>query len=71
MCGEKEVTKYCFGTNIPVIGGDSGSPVVNENFELEGLVRAYAMGVFSYINKIENFVNYKPLVKQKIDVKKD
>lgn len=69
--GEQHFTKYCFGTNIPVIGGDSGSPLIDENYNLKGLARTNAGNILSYVTKIENLINYKPMVKQKIDGKKD
>lgn len=47
--------KYFFGTDIPVIGGDSGTPLVNSDFELIGLC-SYYNGPLGYFSKIENFI---------------
>lgn len=60
-----DFTKYCFGTNIPVISGDSASPIVNSRYELIGLTKVH-VNELGYATKIENFVNYKPIIKKEI-----
>ena len=44
--------EYTFGIDFPVQGGDSGCPVVNDKFELLGLVKYHVDNKFGYISKI-------------------
>ncbi|NPE26724.1 trypsin-like peptidase domain-containing protein [Methanococcoides sp. SA1] len=46
-----------FGFDFAVEQGDSGCPVVNEDFELVGLARIDAFRKLGYINKIQLYAN--------------
>ncbi len=46
-----------FGIDIPVHPGDSGSPVVNDKYELLGLAAFVAFNKFGYINKIKLYTD--------------
>lgn len=54
---ELTYTKGCFGVDIVTMGGDSGTPLINTDFELLGLVQA-TIGGLGYINKIEHYLEY-------------
>jgi len=54
--GDDRLTKNCFGIDIGAIGGDSGTPCVNEDFELLGLVRSSVGNVLGYVIGIEHFL---------------
>ena len=55
---EDQTSKSLFGTDINIVPGDSGCPVVNSNFELLGLCSARVFGHFSYIVRIGEFLKY-------------
>jgi len=48
-------TKNCFGIDARVFPGDSGTPIVNKDFELLGLVSVQFLN-FGYIKKIEEYL---------------
>ena len=49
--------KSFFGINVPTHGGDSGSPIVNDRFELLGLSRFHMSNKFSYANRISVYLD--------------
>lgn len=62
-----------FGMNIPVIPGDSGTPIVNEDFKLIGLtsysivgVLGYGIRINSFKKELENLKPNKSSLKEKI-----
>ena len=52
--GDLQFTSKGFGLDISVISGDSGSPVVSEDFKLLGIANVQVYGL-SYAIKIEEF----------------
>lgn len=57
----QQKTKNCFGISSGVIPGDSGTPVVNSNFELLGLIKLTPFGnypVLGYVCKIEKYLQH-------------
>jgi hypothetical protein len=54
---ELECTKGCFGIDIVTISGDSGTSLVNSDFELLGLVQSTVNGL-GYINRIQHYLEY-------------
>lgn len=46
-----------FGADMLIHGGDSGSPVVNDKFELLGLAESIVHGKFSYVNRISTYLD--------------
>lgn len=45
-----------FGTNIPIHNGDSGCPVVNDKFELLGIMTFSVQKKFAYANRISTYL---------------
>lgn len=54
-----DLSKYTFGTNISVIPGDSGSPLVNEDYKLIGIGKMYfeELGYFTKIEEVMKYIN--------------
>ena len=50
--------KNCFGIDKVLIPGDSGTPIVNSNYDLLGLCAFSIRGSLGYVKKIEEFINY-------------
>ncbi len=48
-----------FGIDIPVIVGDSGTPVVSSDFKLLGLSAISFMNALGYVKRIEEFTKYE------------
>ena len=40
--------EHMFGYNVPLIGGDSGTPIISDKFEVVGLSQRVYMGVLGY-----------------------
>jgi len=53
----RELTTNCFMMDVPGIPGDSGSPVVNKDFELVGVTHAGGDKVRSAITHIEHYID--------------
>ncbi len=56
---DAELTKNCFGIDIGIIPGDSGSPVVNSKFELLGLTDLNPFKdypILGYIKRIDQYL---------------
>jgi hypothetical protein len=51
------MSDYCFGIDKPLIPGDSGTPTINENYQLIGINTLTAFNQLGYITKIEHVLN--------------
>ena len=56
--GKDNVTKDCFAVNTPLIPGDSGGFVVNEDYKMIGVTAAVLQGTFGYIKKYSLIQSY-------------
>lgn len=67
------IKENTFGIDIPVHPGDSGSPIVNDKFQLLGLAQYVACGKFGYVSKIGQYEDkikeLKYVVEKKINEK--
>ena len=52
-----DVSDYCFGIGKALIGGDSGTPIVNSDYELLGMNTLTAFGQLGYATKIKHILD--------------
>lgn len=51
-----EISDYCFGIDKPLIGGDSGTPLVNSKYKLVGMNTLCVFDKLGYSTKIKEIV---------------
>ena len=55
---EESICKNCFGIDKGLIGGDSGTPVVNKDGKLIGINAVGFANALGYVKKIEEYLKY-------------
>ena len=55
---EESICKNCFGIDKGLIGGDSGTPVVNKDGKLIGINAVSFAKALGYVKKIEEYLKY-------------
>jgi hypothetical protein len=53
-----EMSKYCFGIDKPLIPGDSGTPTVNQDYQLIGMNTMTVFNQLGYITKIKHVLKH-------------